>query len=1648
MNKRRIAALLTATLVFTSIFTDVSSVFAFENNLISEDLITEELIEESATENNSKADHDEPLIPEEQLTASELEGSIPAMDKEAIDVGNDGAAKPVAGSKTRVSENDIEYELDNVRGTATVVKWYGSGKVVVPSIIELPDNYEGKIDSSDTTRKVIAIAANAFAETNAHVLEEIELPDTLETVEGAAFRNCVKLQKVSFPGNMNKIGDLVFAGCTSLNEIHLPQKLTTMGNSIFSGCISLNSIEIPNDMDITTIKPTQTTGPFSGADNLTDIKFAAGTKKISDMLFAYCHSITEINLPSTVTTIGKYTFYGCQKLRKVTLPNIMTTIDEGAFGYCISLERIDLPTYLETLGTSAFLECKTLSECTIPDTVNIIGGTAFGNCVKMSKVTFKTGDTAGEKVGSIGTRAFYGCAALKEISIPNSMLGIGKEAFVGCTSLEKVAFETRFASLDSKISVGESAFAGCVSLNNLVLSDRISTLGKTAFWGCEKLTAVSMPDSIETVDTSCFENCATLSSVSLSKGLKAFGIAVFKNDKELASILIPKSLTSVATDNKPENGVFAGCDKLKRVEFEEGITKIPDNLFWGTKSIVVIDIPNTVTVIGNNSFRDCEILKYLTIPESVTDIGIAAFYNCFNLINPNNNISVIPSSVTTIGEYAFGNCIKLDSVKLSGAIERIGSNAFLACEGITEVHIPDGVSLGDYCFSDCTGLRTIHLPADLTTVPNGLFKGCIALTDVNLSKDNLTTIGEYAFNNCDKLITFNGTSGLDMSEFKKLSAIGKFAFQDCDSITVVALPAATTQMGDHAFDDCNSLSAISLGTGLSTIPQFAFSNLISLSEMTIPRNVTRIELNAFINDPKLKDIHIPKFTYIDDSTTAAAFSYFDRLVFHGTDPSPAKDYATYHHIDWVDEIVYVSSLKYAETELEVNVNTNVSPVLEILPVHYSVEVEYTSSNPDIFTVDGKGTIRGVAPGKATLTARALADKNGTYKTAKVEVTVRIPVTNMAIDPRALTLDIGDKKQLKHAVIPENATNKKVIWSSSDESVVYVDQKGVVYARSKGDATVSVKSEDNVNAVAQCAVKVTSDILPAPESWNKTLNKPVAVPGSSAIKTGTQVKLVCSETNANIYYTTDGNVPAADYRGRTGGSTRLYTGPIPILKNTTIKAFAICAGFKYSPVLEETYTVDDGWGDIDVSLRGLFGNDPDLIPGGVWFYFDGEDKYYDDSANTGISKEYTGEKIVLDGEINVFHGNSLLVPGRDYKVTYSNNINIAPVTDQNAPAFMIKGSGNYSDKKVFKFAIVTNTKPIEPGNVTDKDVVITGLLTKPVYIGNTLSAGDIGYDKVTLLYKGTALKKGDDYDIDMSNATAFGKFDVVFRFKGKYSGNIKKSISVQKYDIKKDQDKRITVKVDPSPITFSKAGAMPGVSVTYIGKQLKEGVDYKLTFSKNKAVTTKALVKVVGKGCFRGTKATVFEIIKAPVSNVKLVIDDVKYVEGQTANKYFVKASKVKLMQDGKSVKSSLEKLKDSDLKFFDATTQKEISSSEVLPNYTIIEVRATLKAKGNSPFTGTSETLGTYRIIPEDKNIKSATVTIKDSYFADGEELVPLKSSDIEVRLGNAVLPSSEYDIISVTKNRFVGTGKVTIAGRNEHGGTKTKTFKIRKKTL
>ena len=133
-------------------------------------------------------------------------------------------------------------------------------------------------------------------------------------------------------------------------------------------------------------------------------------------------------------------------------------------------------------------------------------------------------------------------------------------------------------------------------------------------------------------------------------------------------------------------------------------------------------------------------------------------------------------------------------------------------------------------------------------------------------------------------------------------------------------------------------------------------------------------------------------------------------------------------------------------------------------------VSWTSSNTEIATVSSSGYVTAKAVGSAVITATTT--DGGKKATCSVTV-LPVAVTDITLNKSSLSMLENDSETLIATIIPSNATNKAVSWSSSNSAVASVNANGLVLAKAAGNAVITVTSVDG-QKTASCSVSVQSD----------------------------------------------------------------------------------------------------------------------------------------------------------------------------------------------------------------------------------------------------------------------------------------------------------------------------------------------------------------------------------------------------------------------------------------------------------------------------------------------------------------------------------------------------------------------------------------------
>ena len=185
-------------------------------------------------------------------------------------------------------------------------------------------------------------------------LETIQFPDSLASISGYCFQQCVSLRNVTLSSNTNTLKSYAFINCENLEVIIIPgnSALETIEPFVFSGCKSLKEIRVekPNDFkfdDGMLMNANQTKIIyFLPTSPKTTLIISGSIVEIADNAFNSCPNIREVYVPvGNLNKVGFQSFYNCQSLSRVILPKNLELISNDAFANCEHLQCgcVELP---------------------------------------------------------------------------------------------------------------------------------------------------------------------------------------------------------------------------------------------------------------------------------------------------------------------------------------------------------------------------------------------------------------------------------------------------------------------------------------------------------------------------------------------------------------------------------------------------------------------------------------------------------------------------------------------------------------------------------------------------------------------------------------------------------------------------------------------------------------------------------------------------------------------------------------------------------------------------------------------------------------------------------------------------------------------------------------------------------------------------------------------------------------------------------------------------------------------------------------------------------------------------------------------------------------------------------------------------------
>lgn len=833
-------------------------------------------------------------------------------------------------SKRIINVNNIIYSL-NDDYSATVISCNSSlENIVIPSSIMDKDGIVYSVKSvtsafvgnnvvKDITLPSTLTSIGDASFKGCSKLKSITIPNSVTTIGVAAFNECESLEYVTLPNKLITISDNSFANCSKLLSVTIPNSVVSIGNRAFTGC-PLYSVTIGSKVESI---GTEAFGEFIKAiwlGNTPPKGYAtvnAYINYVSNDLYTKLSNVTKNNYLSSMFTIGgiKYVLlnqytcdaidccydptakdinleanviyrtksfkvvsvekYACYKnpyIKNVTIAHTGPIMDQ-AFYECDSIEKAIIKNG-NFVSNHAFRSCKALKSVEISNDGNIYNS-VFSDCKSLETAVINNN-------GNIGTYAFYGCTALNNIIVTNKG-NIEDRAFYQCKldnaeisnngDIAPYAFlecsGLTIAHINNTGKIKEYAFSSCVAMKELIIGNKVKTIGNYCFQNCKKMTkatigelvssigeyafdgaislnSISIPNSVDSIGAYCFNNCSSLKKAIIGTGIKAIPIYTFNDCKSLSEIEIPSSVEVIS------NYSFLGCTNLQKViiEDKESIIQLGSNgnlpLFSDCK-LDSVYIGRKLKFYkskdeGYSPFCGNEYLRTITFNNREDSIYNYQFNGCSSL----EKIK-LGAETKYLGDYAFSSCSKLEGIYIPNMTTYLGKYCFSGCASLKYANI--GIRIPDileYTFNNCKSLPTIVIPSNIKSIADFALAGCSSLKNVIISdRKQILTLGSNKdkplFCDCPLDSVYIGAK----ISYKTSSNYGYSPFHHNTTLRTVVITDEETKIYDNEFYQCYGLESVIIGDGVKTIGNWAFSGCTSLLFFSFGNNVSSIGQEAF-----------------------------------------------------------------------------------------------------------------------------------------------------------------------------------------------------------------------------------------------------------------------------------------------------------------------------------------------------------------------------------------------------------------------------------------------------------------------------------------------------------------------------------------------------------------------------------------------------------------------------------------------------------------------------------------------------------------------------------------------------------------------------------------------------------------------------------
>ncbi len=456
-----------------------------------------------------------------------------------------------------------------------------------------------------------------------------------------------------------------------------------------------------------------------------------------------------------------------------------------------------------------------------------------------------------------------------KITIPSSVRYIGRNPFRGdydtiiCKSPHFVVENGALYTSNKKRLIS------CFSKDSeFVIPDGVEQIGSFAFYNCD-ISRIFIPESVSYIGDNPFIvmnliNENPLEVICNSHRFLVKGNAIYQKKPQRLISYWGKSQQLYIEDGTIIVNPFSFYNGVRLIYLPQSVKIIHEEAFCG-----YFQDPQKVLVPMNSIEKFTQLIPQYK--EKIVEVDLSKeWFDEFGVkySADRKKIIKVPYNIDT------------EEYHVKDGTEVICEEAFMWCE-IKKVTLPPTIKeIGDVAFFGCKYLNSILISGSLDKIGNNPFANCPSLNTIDCQTDNLVFENGVLFSSDRKHLISYCRKDYEFTIPDSVEYIGNRAFLGCNQLVSVIIQNSVTKIGDYSFCACRNLKHIIIPDSIKEIGACAFRDCVSLEDTIIPDSVVKIGNGVFAECKALKKVFVKDYVKEVDGSLFLGCNNLSRIIVH------------------------------------------------------------------------------------------------------------------------------------------------------------------------------------------------------------------------------------------------------------------------------------------------------------------------------------------------------------------------------------------------------------------------------------------------------------------------------------------------------------------------------------------------------------------------------------------------------------------------------------------------------------------------------------------------------------------------------------------------------------------------------------------------